>query len=237
MVADCYSGPMTRLDVRQDVMKATGWVLFGLFTLFVLYECFAMWRAYQRTPDAVAIARQGELKASDLSADRRAILLAVEDPSFDTNSGVDWSSPGQGATTIGQALVKRLYFDDFKPGFDKIEQTLIARFMLQQALTKDEQLTAFLNHAYFGTVKGRPVTGFTDAARTYYDRSFFALTQRQYVALVGMLMAPRDYDPKRQPRASAERVERIERLVHGECRPSGVGDVTYEACQKTAPPV
>ena len=98
---------MTRLDVRQDVIKAAGWVLFGLFVLFVLYECFAMWRAYQRTPDVVATARRAELKASDLSADRRAILLAVEDPTFDTNSGVDWSTPGQGATTIGQALAKR----------------------------------------------------------------------------------------------------------------------------------
>ena len=228
---------MTRFDVRRDLIKVAGWVLFALFVLFVLYELFALWRAYQRTPEVVAIAREGPLKASDLTSDRRAILLAVEDPGFNRHHGVDWSTPGQGATTISQALVKRLYFDDFKPGFDKIEQSLIARFMLDHALNKEEQLTAFLNHSYFGTAGGRPITGFADAAKTYYDRSYFALTQPQYIALVGMLVAPRDYDPRRHPRASAERAARIERLVHGQCQPTGVGDVLYEACQKPASPL
>src|SRR5690242_1897929 len=121
---------MNRFDLKSDLIKVLGWVLFALLVIFLVYEFFALWRAYQRNPEIVAVARQGDLKASDLTEDRRAILLAVEDPSFARHHGVDWSTPGQGATTISQALVKRLYFDDFKPGFDKIEQTLIARFML-----------------------------------------------------------------------------------------------------------
>lgn len=221
---------MNRFDLKSDLIKVLGWVLFALLVIFLVYEFFALWRAYQRNPEIVAVARQGDLKASDLTEDRRAILLAVEDPSFDRHHGIDWSTPGQGATTISQALVKRLYFDDFKPGFDKIEQTLIARFMLDHALNKEEQLGAFLNQAYFGHVGARPVLGFSDAARTYYDRSFYALTQPQYIALVGMLVAPNDYDPKRHPRASAERSARIVRLIHGECRPADVGDVLYAAC-------
>ena len=227
---------MRRFDVRRDVTKLVGWILFALFILFLLGQFFGLWRAYQRTPDAVAIARQGELKLSNLSDDRRAILLAVEDPGFATHHGIDWSTPGAGMTTIAQALAKILYFDHFQPGVGKIQQSLIARFIIDHALTKDEQVAAFLNLAYFGTVHGRDVTGFADASRTYFDRPFFALTTQQYEALVAMLIAPNALDPIRHPRANAERVARIERMVRGECRPTGVSDVYYDACKAPARP-
>ena len=127
--------------------------------------------------------------------------------------------------------MKRFYFDRFEPGFAKLEQSLIARFVFDPALSKDGQLRAFLNHASFGNFQGRPIIGFAAAARTYFGREFAELDERQFVSLVAMLMAPNALDPIRHAPANAERVRRIEQLVAGKCRPEGVGDVTYDQCR------
>jgi membrane peptidoglycan carboxypeptidase len=196
----------------------------------LFYEGLALYRARQRTPDVIATAARGELTLADLSERRRAMLLRVEDPAFYTHRGLDFSTPGQGMTNLTQSLVKIFYFDSFEPGFAKIEQSLIARFVLDPAMSKDAQLAAFLNHASFGHIRGRPVTGFADAARTYPGRSFADLDDRQFLSLVAMLMAPNALDPVRHKDANAERVRRIEALLAGRCRPVGLRDVTYEAC-------
>jgi len=195
-----------------------------------LYEGYALFRAKQRTPAVLAAAAQGELGYGDLSARRREMLLRVEDPGFLQHRGVDFSSRGQGMTTITQSLVKRFYFDDFQPGFAKLEQSLIARFVLDPAMPKEAQLTAFLNHTPFGGVGGRPVKGFADAARTFYGRELAALSDREFLSLIAMLMAPARLDPRRHAAANAERVRRIERLLAGQCAPLGLRDVEYEGC-------
>lgn len=220
--------------MSKRIMRVLGGVVLAALLLFVGYEAYAVWRAQTRTPEVVARARSGELQLSDLTPRRRAMLLAVEDPGFTQHNGWDASTPGQGRTNITQALVKRFYFDRFEPGFAKIEQSLIARFVLHPALSKDEQLRAFLNHASFAWNKGEPVIGFADAARTYHGRDFTQLDDRQFLSLVAMLMAPRTYNPLTQPAANAERVRRIERLLAGACRPTGLTDVSYEACADPA---
>ena len=196
------------------------------------YECYAVWRAWTITPAVVgaALAAPMELSLADLPLRRRAILLAVEDPGFEHHRGVDFASPGQGMTTITQGLVKRFYFHPSRPGFAKIEQSLIARFVLHPYADKDQQLALFLNHAYFGHLDGREVTGFADAARTWFDTEFRALTEDQFIALVAMIIGPNALDPKRHLDANRERVARIRQLLAGECRPSGVFDPWYERC-------
>lgn len=196
----------------------------------IAFEAFALCRAYQRTPEVLRQAAQGELALANLSPKRRSILLKVEDPGFHQHRGFDASTPGQGKTNLTQSLVKRFYFERFKPGFAKIEQSLIARFVFDPALSKDGQLRAFLNHASFGSARGRQVIGFADAARTFHGREFGALDDRQFISLVAMLMAPNSLDPIRHPKENAERVRRIEAVLAGRCAPTGVSDVSYGAC-------
>ena len=198
--------------------------------LLAAYESFALIRAKQRTPEVLDAAAQGELSYRDLSDRRREMLLQVEDPGFFAHRGVDFSTPGQGMTSLTQSLVKRFYFDDFQPGFAKLEQSLIARFILDPAMSKEAQLTAFLNHSHFGTVRGRRVIGFADAARTYYGKELAALSDRQFLSLVAMLRAPQRLDPMRHGPANAERVRRIERMLSGHCAPRSLRDVSYEGC-------
>ncbi len=125
------------------------------------YEAYAVWRADQRTEATLSrfLSGRPELEPSDLSSEQGNILVTVEDPSFYLHHGVDFSAPGQGLTTIAQAITKFLYFDRFKPGFAKLEQSLIARFVVSRRLTRDQQLTIFLNHSYFGEGEGEPIRG------------------------------------------------------------------------------
>jgi membrane carboxypeptidase/penicillin-binding protein len=205
-----------------------------LLIAFIAFEAFAVWTARQRTPEVVRVAAEGPLRLSDLSAERQQELLAVEDPSFFRHHGIDFSTPGQGFTTITQGLVKIFYFDRFTPGFAKIEQSLIARLVLDPSMSKADQLHAFLNHAYFGTYAGRNVIGFEAASEVYFERSFRSLNNDQYLALVAMLMAPDSLDPIRHRSANRERVLRIKLLLSGECAPKGLRDVAYEGCADAA---
>jgi len=204
---------------------------FALVLLLAGYEAVQLLRARAHTPAALAGVAARPLRLADVPKARIDMLLAVEDPGYYQHHGIDLSTPGAGWTTITQALVKHLYFPGgFKPGFAKIEQSLIARYVLDPAISKDEQLEIFIDYAPFGTVDRREVTGFADAARTFYAKPFAALSDREYLSLVAMLIAPNELDPRFNPKQNADRVARIEALLAGRCKPAGVFDVRYAAC-------
>lgn len=214
----------------MSTLRRIGLALLVLVALLVGYEAIAVARAKARTPAILAAHAARAVRLADVPPRRIAMLLAVEDPGFFHHRGVDFSMPGQGATTLTQALVKRLYFDPFRPGFAKIEQSLIARFVFDPAVSKREQLELVLNYAPFGSSDGQPVIGFERAARVFHGKPFAALDDREFLSLVATLMAPRDLDSKRHAAANAERVQRIEALLAGRCRPRGLSDNSYPDC-------
>ncbi len=198
----------------------------------IAYEAWAVARAKARTPQALAGVAARPVRLKDLPPSRLAALLKVEDPGFYRHHGVDFETPGQGLTTITQSLVKHLYFERFHPGFAKIEQSLIARFVLDPAMSKPDQLEAYINYSRLGMADGREIVGFGEAARVYYGKDLGALTDREFLSLVAMNMAPATLDPRRHAAANAERVDRIERLLAGACRPRSLFDVAYPDCAK-----
>jgi membrane peptidoglycan carboxypeptidase len=185
--------------------------------------------ARRETPALISAAldRYGaELGLADLPPEREAALLAVHDPAFRRHRGVDLSTPGAGMTTLTQALVKQLYFPEgFRPGVAKIRQTLIAQYVLDRAVSKDEQLALFLNLAYLGHEAGEAVHGFAAASESYFGTSFGELTDDEFLALVAMLINPNALKPHTP--ANRERVERIRRYVTGDYRPEHVMDLEY----------
>lgn len=195
------------------------------------WESYAIWSAESRTADVLATwkAKPQPLSLASLSPEQKDILLKVEDPGFHGHQGIDISSPGQGMTTITQALVKLMYFKSFKPGFAKLEQSLIARLVLDRHLSKDQQLALFINHAYFGAHGGKQVYGFADASQAYFGKSFDQLSADDYIGLVSMLIGPNEFRPD-NPSAYNERVTRIKALLAGQCKPTGVFDALYSAC-------
>ena len=167
------------------------------------------------------------LQASDLSPWQRRALLAIEDPGFYRHHGVDLQTPGAGLTTIAQSLVKTCYFAHFQPGLAKIRQTLIARFALDPLVSKDDQLTMFINTINLGSMDGKPVIGLAAAARAYYRKDVAELSEYEYLSLVAMIVAPRNFDLLERPAANAERTRRLARVVSGEYRPTQLMDIYY----------
>ena len=209
-------------------------LLAGLPLLLLAYESVAVLRARARTSEILQQVQTREVPIVAMPARRIRMLLAVEDPGFLSHSGIDFSTPGQGMTTLTQSLAKFLYFDRFTPGVAKLELMLVARFALDPAMSKSEQLEVFLNHARFGSRRGRPVVGFAQAARTFYGRELDALTDREYLTLVAMLIAPNRLDPVRHGADNAERTDRIEAMLAGRCRPRGLRDTHYRDCADIA---
>lgn len=219
---------MPRINFRLIVK-----VLIGALFVCVGYYAIVMIIGYVQTPGLVArrIAQvETRLKVEQLSAEYLRILLEVEDPEFFSHKGIDLSTPGAGLTTITQGLAKDLYFEQFRPGgLAKLRQSLLA-LVLNQRITKQEQLYLFINTVYLGNHEGVTVSGFVTAARVYFDREFAALTREEYLALVAMIIAPNDFNVATHPEKNAQRVHRIERLLRGECKPAGLRDVYYVNC-------
>lgn len=211
-------------------MRTTLILLAALLGIFAI-GCIAI--AYIRADEVIADAhrqRPVRLPVTALSSEQRAILLAVEDPAFDRHHGVDLWTPGAGLTTMTQGLVKFLYFDRFRPGLAKIPQTFFA-IGFDAAVSKSEQLELVLNHTYLGTVEGRAIHGYADAAETYMGRPLPDLSRREFIQLVATAIAPNQLNPLKAPGANLQRTMRIERLLAGACAPKGVRDVYYEDCK------
>jgi membrane carboxypeptidase/penicillin-binding protein len=135
------------------------------------------------------------LTSKDLSPGKLKILLTVQDPGFFQHKGVDFSTPGNGWTTLTQSVCKFIYFDNFKPGIRKIKQTLLARYALNELASKDEQITMYLNLVWFDD----GVRGFAAAARHFYGKPFAELSDDEFTALMAMTALAQEPEPQDPP--------------------------------------
>ena len=159
------------------------------------------------------------------------LLLRIEDPQFFKHRGVDLATPGAGMTTITQGLVKLLFIPDgFQPGIAKIRQTLIAEYALDALVSKHDQLELYLNMTYFGSVSDQPINGLATAAEAYFQKPFRALTDDEFIALIGMTISPNDLKPGTL--RATTRVARIKRVLAGEVAPASLLDVQYVGLQR-----
>lgn len=173
-------------------------------------------------------------------------LLAVEDPAFRSHPGVDPRSPGQGLTTITQALAKLLFLRGEVPAPFRPAQSLfrfvwratggfdlgrdVMALVLDRRCDKETQLRLFVNHVYMGELDGRQLVGIGEAARAFFGKQPGELSESEGLALVAMIEAPNGLHPVRHPDLLAERVRRIRRLLRGECRPRGLLDNELQGC-------
>ena len=209
-------------------------IALAIAALVLVYLGYLCWRiADERTAVSAkvdAILAQADPDELALPPNRVAVVLRVEDPTFWTNKGIDLSTPGAGMTTLSQGLGKKIFFDDFEPGFRKGELMALTRFALYPEVDKDRTLKAVIANAYFGTHRGRPVTGFADGARTWFGKPLPKLSDREFLELEAMLVAPDNLKPGQGDAARMERVRRIERLLAGQCEPTGLRDVMLDGC-------
>lgn len=194
--------------------------LFGLPLVGLgVFEAYEVIKARESTPAIFARYEQETANGAQLPAkltpERAAILIKVQDPDFLHHGGVDPRAPLT-TTTVTQSAVKKLYFKDFRAGFAKIEQSLIAVLAVTPLTTKNAQLGAFLD-----------VNGFEDRAQKWFGKTFAALDDEQFLAVIATNNRPADAPGTK---ANVERVARIKNFLAGRCERRGLGDVWLDAC-------
>lgn len=215
----------------HEIIKATVVATTIVFLAASLYYSLELYLVRKYTVSMILPALQTSrfpLDASPLTPQQLNVLLKVEDPQFFQHKGVDFTTPGAGITTISQGLVKLLYFNKFKPGIAKLKQTLIAAYILDPLVSKEDQLRLFINSVYLG--KG--THGFTQAADVYFHKSFADISEDEYLSIIAMIIAPDTFNIEDFPERNLERVNRIKKLISGEYKPHGLFDVYYGPLDK-----
>jgi len=155
--------------------------------------------------------------AKDMPPDVINAVLSIEDRHFYQHGALDFPSmlralkqnieAGKivaGGSTITQQLVKTLFLGPERTYRRKIQEAAIA-IWLERHLTKDEILTSYLNNVYLGS----GATGFPAAAKVYFDKDVGDLTVPEAAMLAGMINAPSQDDPFRDPDAARDRAATV----------------------------
>lgn len=170
--------------------------------------------------DGSVIARYGDIKGHNVSADRipknlANAILATEDRRFYYHFGLDpiglvravfvnLTRKGvvQGGSTITQQLAKNLFLSQERTLKRKLQEAMLAVW-LEHKLTKDEILASYMNRVYLGA----GTYGVEAASRVYFQKSVADLNLQQAAILAGLLKAPSRYSPLSNPEQSEKRAK------------------------------
>ncbi len=172
--------------------------------------------------DGEIVDRYGDIKGESVTVEDMPphviyAVLATEDRRFYSHPGLDIVGIGrafvvnimkgrfaQGGSTITQQLAKNLFLSRERTLKRKIQEAMLA-IWLEQKLTKDEILSAYLNRVYLGA----GAYGIDAASRVYFGKPATALTLREAAMLAGLLRAPSRYSPSADPEAAALRTQTV----------------------------
>jgi len=141
-------------------------------------------------------------------------LIATEDRRFYSHFGLDFQrilaatwrtaqGTTQGGSTISQQLARNIFprrIGKERSLWRKLREAVMA-VKLENAFTKQEILTMYLNHVDFLY----NVTGVEMAARTYFGKPAARVTAAEAALLVAMLNGPAQFDPLRAPDRATQR--------------------------------
>ena len=142
-------------------------------------------------------------------------FIAAEDNHYWQHEGVDYmgmvrafftnlraGKTKQGASTITQQVVKNFLLTPERTFKRKIQEIILAR-RLEQALTKQEIMTLYLNEIYFG---GRRY-GVQEAARFYFGKDVIQINAGEAAVLAALPKEPETYYKALKREGNAQRVK------------------------------
>ncbi len=142
-------------------------------------------------------------------------VLSTEDRRFYDHFGFDVFGIGraivanlsaggvvQGGSTITQQLAKNLYLGSERTFWRKAQEAVITVW-LEQAYTKQEILTLYLNRIYMGA----GAYGFEAASQHYFDKSVREVSLAEAALLAGLIKAPSRFAPTNDLARAQRRAE------------------------------
>ena len=207
-------------------------LVFGTFSFvllwFVGWMAWSIFAARASLPQVFAPHLRSDAWA-ELTPAQQAMVLRVEDPGFYDHLGVDWSTPGAGAS-IPERLAEWLFEGSASPGITRAEHALIAAFVITPLTSKEAQLNAYVSAVPLGVRDDVQILGFPMAAEVYFRTPLAALSQNQFARLVALVEDPAEFAMNSD--ANWERVDRIEALMRGDCAPASASDTRLVACAR-----
>ena len=169
---------------------------------------------------------------SEMAADLKAAVVAIEDSRFFAHKGVDLRALAralrrnaeagevkEGGSTITQQYVKNVLLDSEKTVSRKIREAVMA-LQLERTHTKEAILEGYLNRIYFGN----GAYGVQAASQLYFAKPASALTLAEGALLAGLIQAPESYDPFSTPDAALARRQVVLARMR-ELRPAADSDL------------
>ncbi|MBE3590995.1 MAG: penicillin-binding protein 1A [Firmicutes bacterium] len=151
--------------------------------------------------------------SSQIPADLRHAVVAIEDDRFYQHHGIDPVGIAralvrdvvagrvvEGGSTITQQLAKNLYLTPSRTLARKLQEAFLA-LKLEQRYSKDEILTMYLNTVFFGD----SAWGVEAASEHYFGKPVSELDLAESATLAGMIRSPETLSPIRHPEAATAR--------------------------------
>jgi len=153
------------------------------------------------------------LRYSDIPAEMRAAMIAVEDKRFRSHIGIDpigvaralkvrFSSGEwrEGGSTITQQLARNIFLTNSRTFARKIKEGVLA-LAIERKFSKEQILELYLNRVYFGG----GAYGIDAASRRFFGHSAEQLSLGEAAIIAGLVKAPSNYSPTADAEAARQR--------------------------------
>jgi membrane peptidoglycan carboxypeptidase len=186
-----------------------------------------------------AIQKRDTISYDEMPDTVKDAVVAAEDQSFWSNSGIDpkgilraafsnaTGNVTQGASTITQQYVKILYLSQERTWKRKVKEAILS-LKIKNQLSKQEILEGYLNTIYFG----RGAYGVQAAAQAYFGVDAKKLDLQQSAVLAAVLNDPNDLDPANGKDAKAALKGRYQYVIHSM---ADMGTITGDEENKAYP--
>ncbi|WP_340537691.1 transglycosylase domain-containing protein [Nocardioides sp. GXZ039] len=183
------------------------------------------------------------LDYEDMPQNMKDAVVAAEDKSFWTNSGIDPkgivralfnnASGGsqQGASTITQQYVKILYLTQERSYKRKVKEAILS-LKIQREYSKEDVLAGYLNTIYFG----RGAYGIEAAADVYFNKKAADLNLREAAVLASILNNPNNLDPADGKAVRQDLKGRFQYVIDSMASEGYITDVEAAKARKKLPP-
>lgn len=194
--ADLSAKPMSQVTRLYD---RTGTQL--------IYEFYDERRIFVPITEVAPVMVKATLAAEDVNFyahpgfDVRGIARAILNDLMRRRSG---GGGTVGGSTITQQIVKRVLLTDEQTYTRKLRELVLA-VQVERIYSKDEVLELYLNQVFYGNQS----YGIEAAAQSYFGKRASDLDLAEASILAGLVQAPSEYDPARNPRAALARQDEV----------------------------